>query len=176
VLGRLVGPSLEQSYRTDSSGCPTCQSKLQPLLIAPTHLRDYRNPHLAQVWYEAEQVLREASRVVFIGYSLPEDDVEVIYLLRRSMAHLPTGQITVVEYDPAKPPPGRPSSRPPISYFVRGWSRLAPRRLGSVAAKSPRGSGMMAVITCYDGHFEASSRYHYRALCSQTRFGDFSLV
>jgi hypothetical protein len=103
VLGRLVGPSLEQSYRTDGGTCPTCQSKLRPLLIAPTHLKNYRNPHLAQVWYEAERVLREAARVVFVGYSLPEDDVEVIYLLKRSMAHLPPSQITVVEYDPTMP-------------------------------------------------------------------------
>jgi hypothetical protein len=103
VLGRLVGPSLEQSYRADGAVCPTCQSKLRPLLIAPTHLKDYRNPHIAQVWYEAERVLRDAARVIFIGYSLPEDDVEVIYLLKRSMAHLRSDQITVVEYDPASP-------------------------------------------------------------------------
>jgi len=100
VLSRLVGPSLEQSYGTDGGACPTCQSKLRPLLIAPTHLKNYRNPHLAQVWFEAERVLREASRVVFIGYSLPEDDVEIIYLLKRSLAHLSPRQITVVEYDP----------------------------------------------------------------------------
>jgi NAD-dependent SIR2 family protein deacetylase len=103
VLSRLVGPSLEQSYMTDSGACPTCQRKLRPLLIAPTHLKDYRNPHLAQVWYEAERALRETARVVFIGYSLPEDDVEVIYMLKRSMAHLPPGQITVVGYDPTMP-------------------------------------------------------------------------
>jgi hypothetical protein len=52
---------------------------------------------------QAERVLREAGRVVFIGYSLPEDDVEVIYMLKRSMAHLSPGQITVVGYDPTMP-------------------------------------------------------------------------
>jgi kumamolisin len=99
VLNRLVGPSLEQSYQPDGGACPTCQSKLRPLLVAPTHLKNYRNPHLGQVWYEAERVLRESGRVIFIGYSLPEDDVEVIYLLKRSMAHLAPAQITVVEFD-----------------------------------------------------------------------------
>lgn len=103
VLGRLVGASLELSYSPYGSPCPTCQTELRPLLIAPTHVKDYRNPHLAQVWYEAERVLRESSRVIFIGYSLPEDDVEVIYLLKRSMAHLSAAQITVVEYDPSGP-------------------------------------------------------------------------
>jgi len=104
ILNRLVGPSLDQSYRSDGGACPTCASKLRPLLVAPTHLKDYRNPHLAQVWYEAERVLRESGRVIFIGYSLPEDDVEVIYLLKRGMAHLPPPSVTVIEYDPAKPP------------------------------------------------------------------------
>jgi hypothetical protein len=103
VLGRLIGPSLEQFFRTGSGDCPTCRSKLRPLLIAPTHLKDYRNPHLAQVWYEAERVLREASRVIFVGYSLPEDDVEVIYLLKRGLAHLPAMQITLIEYDQSMP-------------------------------------------------------------------------
>jgi hypothetical protein len=103
VLGRLIGPKLEETYTPDGSLCPTCQTKLRPLLVAPTHLKDYRNPHLAQVWYEAERVLRASSRVIFIGYSLPEDDVEVVYVLKRSMAHLTPAQITVVEYDPSNP-------------------------------------------------------------------------
>jgi hypothetical protein len=37
--------------------------------------------------------------VVFVGYSLPDDDVEVVYLLKRSLAHITNSkQITVVEY------------------------------------------------------------------------------
>lgn len=121
VLGRLVGPSLEQSYRSDSGACPTCRSKLRPLLIAPTHLKNYRNPHLAQVWYEAERVLREAARVVFIGYSLPEDDVEVVYLLKRSLAHLMPSQITVVDFDPALSPlAANPVGRRYCSLFGDG--------------------------------------------------------
>ena len=104
MLGRLIGPSLEQSYTPDGNPCPGCGTRLRPLLIAPTHLKDYRNPHLAQVWYEAERGLREADRAVFIGYSLPDDDIEVIYLVKRGLAHLTPDRITVVEYDPTIPP------------------------------------------------------------------------
>jgi hypothetical protein len=104
VLGRLVGPSLEQHYTPDGNPCPICGTRLRPLLIAPSHLKDYRNPHLAQVWYEAERVLREADRAIFIGYSLPDDDIEVIYLVKRGLAHLTPDRITVVEYDPTMPP------------------------------------------------------------------------
>ncbi len=107
ILGSVVGQrSLKQSYTADGADCQVChtQTKLRPLLIAPSHLKDYRNPHVAQVWHEAERVLRGADRVIFIGYSLPEDDVEVIYLLKRGLARA-GGQtpvsITVVESDPA---------------------------------------------------------------------------
>jgi hypothetical protein len=106
VLARLLGgrPSLEKSYTPDGDPCPGCGTRLRPLLIAPTHLKDYRNPHLSQVWYEAERVLREADRAIFIGYSLPDDDVEVVYLLKRGLAHLTPDRITVVEYDMTMPP------------------------------------------------------------------------
>jgi hypothetical protein len=59
---------------------------------------------LAQVWYEAERALREADRAIFIGYSLPDDDVEVVYLVKRGLAHLTPDRITVVEYDATMPP------------------------------------------------------------------------
>jgi len=72
-------------------------------LITPTHRKDYRNRHVAQVWYQAEKMLREARRIVFIGYSLPEDDVDVAYLLKRSLAHLKPKDITVVEYAKGNP-------------------------------------------------------------------------
>ena len=98
VVARMLGPSLERFYSPDGAPCPICQAKLRPLLIAPTHLKNYRNPHIAQVWYAAEQVLRGAERVVFVGYSLPDDDVEVVYLLKRSLSHLAPSRISVIEY------------------------------------------------------------------------------
>jgi hypothetical protein len=104
VLAQLVGSDdLKRFFTRDGSPCPICNTKLRPLLVAPTHLKDYRNPHVAQVWYEAEHVLREATRVIFVGYSLPDDDVEVVYLLKRSLAKPNPPQITVVEYDRDNP-------------------------------------------------------------------------
>jgi hypothetical protein len=83
--------------------------------VAPSHLKDYRNPHLGQVWYEAQRLLRQADRVVFVGYSLPDDDVEVVYLLKRGLAHMTDPQrITVVEYckdDPAMARDAHPVGR-----------------------------------------------------------------
>lgn len=78
--------------------CPECKTRFRTVMITPTSLKDYRNPHIASLWYQAERALRECDRAVFVGYSLPWDDVDVIYLLKRGLAHLDPGKITVVEY------------------------------------------------------------------------------
>ena len=79
--------------------CKNCGALVDPVLITPTHMKDYRNPHITSVWYEAHQMLRNADRVVFVGYSLPENDVEVIYLLKRGLRQVKPGNITVIEKD-----------------------------------------------------------------------------
>ena len=88
---------LDDRYASGGSLCRDCGTRLRPILITPTHLKDYRNPHIARVWYEASRALREAQRAIFIGYSMPDDDVDVIYLFKRGLAHLPKRSITVVE-------------------------------------------------------------------------------
>jgi hypothetical protein len=106
VAGKALGEvavDLKAALLTDGSECPVCKTKMRPLLITPTHMKDYRNPHLGQVWYHAERVLRQCDRAIIVGYSLPDDDVEVIYLLKRGLAHLAPKQITVVQKDDKQP-------------------------------------------------------------------------
>jgi hypothetical protein len=92
---------LNSSYSCRGRLCvePGCGANVQPIMITPTALKDYRNPHVSRIWYEAHRQLRQAERVMFVGYSLPSDDVHVIYLLKRSLGHLAPNKITVVEYD-----------------------------------------------------------------------------
>jgi hypothetical protein len=68
-------------------------------MITPTQKKDYRNPHIARVWFKAEEILRSASAVTFVGYSMPPDDVEVVYLFKRGLEHLSAEKITVIEAD-----------------------------------------------------------------------------
>lgn len=92
---------LEHRYTCHGSPCNNCGTSVRPVMITPTQRKDYRNPHIAQVWYTAEQMLRSATEVVFVGYSMPPDDVEVVYLFKRGLEHLQARQITVVEFDKA---------------------------------------------------------------------------
>lgn len=85
-------------YGCTSKPCLTCGTPVRPVIVTPTQLKDYRNPYLARVWYLAENALREAQRAIFVGYGLPDDDLHVIYLLKRGLRHLDPRNITVVEY------------------------------------------------------------------------------
>jgi hypothetical protein len=64
---------------------PEAIDDLESVLITPTHLKDLRNSHLARIWRSAEECLRKAERITFVGYSLPGDDLHVKYLFKRAM-------------------------------------------------------------------------------------------
>jgi len=68
----------------------------RPLVIAPTWLKVYDNPHLMGIWLEAENTLRNTDEVFFVGYSLPDSDVHVRYLLKKSLYRKSTAPRIVV--------------------------------------------------------------------------------
>ena len=56
---------------------------LAPNLIMPTFLKDLSNPQYRIIWQNAGIELSEATKLVFIGYSLPSADFEMRQLLSR---------------------------------------------------------------------------------------------
>jgi hypothetical protein len=91
--------SLDEHYASHPRECPECSTPMRAVMITPTRAKDYRNPHIQTIWYQAERALRVAEHVCFVGYSLPDDDLEVIDLLRRGLGNLDPRCITVVESD-----------------------------------------------------------------------------
>lgn len=70
---------------THSELCDKDYSNQKVLIIPPTFQKLYDNPYLSSIWLQAERMLREASKVIFIGYSMPESDVHIKYLLKKSL-------------------------------------------------------------------------------------------
>lgn len=70
--------------------------KLISNLIMPTFLKNFSNPQYKLVWQAAGIELSEASRIVFIGYSLPQADFEMRQLLARMVRK--DARIVVVDY------------------------------------------------------------------------------
>lgn len=94
----LAAQDFGEGFSDKGLFCPDCKTCCRTVMITPTSLKDYRNPHIASLWYQAERALRRCHRVIFVGYSLPWDDVDVIYLLKRGLSHLKGRSITVVEW------------------------------------------------------------------------------
>lgn len=75
---------------------------LEPFIITPTFVKEFDNAHIQMVWHNAYIELREATKVVFIGYSLPEADYHLRTLLKRAIR--PDAKIVVVLMENDKPP------------------------------------------------------------------------
>lgn len=74
---------------------------LEPIMITPTQLKDLRNVHLMLLWRKAEEAIRHARSITFIGYSLPGDDLHIKYLFKRAIetrSLMNEPKITVVDY------------------------------------------------------------------------------
>lgn len=64
--------------------CKECKSvDLTTRIATFSYIKALNSPMLQRSWQEAEIALRDASRWVFIGYSLPSADYEFKYLLKR---------------------------------------------------------------------------------------------
>jgi NAD-dependent SIR2 family protein deacetylase len=117
--------SLESFYdrlmdESQSDNCSACGTPLKPMIIAPTMLKNYSNSHIRRIWTHAERALMNCEQVVFVGYSLPVDDLEFIWMLKRSTQHLKRGNIHVVS-------PDEGAKRRFHSLFGRGISVHADR-------------------------------------------------
>jgi SIR2-like domain len=86
---------------------------LEPLLITPTYLKSYDPAQLGMIWKQAERALRDAEQVVFIGYSLPDADFHIKYLLQKALYRTPPPQIVVVD---SKPPDARRPTDEEVRY------------------------------------------------------------
>ena len=103
---------------------------LEPLLITPTYLKSYGRPQVSLIWQRAERALRDAQRVVFIGYSLPEADFHIKYLLQKALFRSPRPKVIVVDLKQAGVE--RPTDEetrykrlfgPEITYYTYGFAQ-----------------------------------------------------
>lgn len=72
---------------------------LEPFIITPTYAKVFDQPHIQTTWHNAYVELREAAKIVFIGYSVPEADYHFRTLLRRAIRDDATIQVVLHEND-----------------------------------------------------------------------------
>lgn len=78
-------------YPNDGGG--GAEVPLEPYIITPTYSKVFDLPHIKTTWQNAFVELREATEVIFVGYSLPDADYHFRALLLRAIR--PTTRVRV---------------------------------------------------------------------------------
>ena len=82
--------------------CPHDDGYLRGIIVSPTWNKRYTSAPLSLLWIKASKHLRSVKRITFIGYSLSDVDMRVIYLLKRSLFNNPANvEIRVVDPEPS---------------------------------------------------------------------------
>lgn len=63
--------------------CDYCDSLMVPIIVPPTLFKDFSNAFLSTIWNKAERDLRNVGHLIFCGYSFPDADLHIKYLIKR---------------------------------------------------------------------------------------------
>ena len=96
---RLPPPDLQWDPRAEMYDQEILQNGMDKLIVPPIHDKDdhYVHPIFGILWADAMKKLKDASRVVFIGYSLPEMDSLAIQLFRTALWKRKGARVVVVD-------------------------------------------------------------------------------
>lgn len=100
--------------------------QLRGNLLLPTFIKDLSNIQIQLIWQNAGIELSEASKVVFIGYSLPQADFEIRQLLSRCIPN--HTEIEVVLYPGSEE---RPKSQNQKENEILPWKTFFGKRIKS---------------------------------------------
>lgn len=65
--------------------CPLDGTEFQTLILPPTYIKFLNQPIITQLMSEAAREIRDAKKIVFIGYSLSDADVHIKALFRKQL-------------------------------------------------------------------------------------------
>jgi hypothetical protein len=90
---------------TSANTCHCGCFPLSQVLVTPSLVRDIRESNLLEVWRHALELLRTAKKWLFIGYSLPPEDVAIQNILQRAQsARHERPDVLVVDFCPKRDP------------------------------------------------------------------------
>ena len=107
--------------------CSQCnRHTLEPVLIPPMSVRDSHHPLMTNVWSRVEAAVRICRRLVFVGYSLPSQDVDVRVHLMRALAQRGESTLSVEVVNLARNREARTLERTRyLSFFNKRGARFS---------------------------------------------------
>lgn len=83
--------------------CSRCTGALSPLIVPPTFYKDLNNAFLSTIWNRTDSAVQKVKHIVFCGYSFPDADIHIKYLLKRAQTNRDGDlKFTVVNHYPGK--------------------------------------------------------------------------
>ncbi len=73
----------EKGVITYTQSCSECSTSRQQIVVPPTYFKDISNVFLSLIWNKTENSLRNIENIIFCGYSFPDADIHIKYLLKR---------------------------------------------------------------------------------------------
>jgi hypothetical protein len=67
--------------------CSECGSIFSPMIVPPTFYKDLNNVFLSSIWNRTDIALRKVKHIIFCGYSFPDADIHIKYLLKRAQTN-----------------------------------------------------------------------------------------
>lgn len=116
--------------------CRKCSTHMIPIIIPPTFFKVMSNAFLQRIWSGAEDVLSRCRRLVFCGYSFPDADIHIKYLLKRvELNRGNTPEIGIFNSHPGKSDMEKEreenrykrffSKKQKVNYFDHGFEHFA---------------------------------------------------
>lgn len=84
----ILGDSKSQIFKTGVihtvESCPRDNAAMQFVIEPPSYFKKYKNYNLQTVWKRFHNVLAASTKIVFIGYSMPDADVMIKYAIKQA--------------------------------------------------------------------------------------------
>jgi hypothetical protein len=97
--------------KTEANSCHCGFWPLKPVIVTPSYVRNVFDTNLHEIWKASVEALREANEWVIIGYSLPNEDLNIKGLFLRALyGREKPPSITVVQH-------GNDAERRFINFF-----------------------------------------------------------
>ena len=64
--------------------CKNCRTPMRFVIIPMTYYKEMSNPFIQQILLNADEILRNADKIFVCGYSFPDADMQIKYILKRA--------------------------------------------------------------------------------------------
>ncbi|GAG73858.1 unnamed protein product [marine sediment metagenome] len=82
-----TGKFIRHDYEIDKSyiyRCPIDNTVFETLILQPSHIKNFENPIIKEIFNEAVSEIKNSKRLIFIGYSFPDADIHIRAILNRA--------------------------------------------------------------------------------------------